>query len=484
MDQAALMKLHGFDFSEISSSQHSNEQIKVLSADKLASEQKSRRLPLITAIVLAILVACLTIVLGVVFGLKHAKSNQSSDEDVNSPSSASNTASSGMIDGGHGGGYNPSNPGSAAVFPVVPDITSCSTAQNNSFISSGIKWNGINLGNWLILERWMNPSYYGFYVPSADTDEWSFCQTLGKQCGPTLEKHWQEWVNRTDIASVSDLGFNLLRIPIGFWAFIDPLPAEPYYKGSQLQNVDRVLSYAQEFNLSVILDLHGLPGSQNGLEHSGQLGPITFFNSSNQARSLDMLDAVLAYVKSSAYKTQIVALEVANEPNVYDASSRAIYKTYLKNGFKKLQDFNQKESTRIVFMFHDGFIGADQYADTFSACDPVVVDYHQYFFNSGTIQAAAQRAMCIGPLRKASPFPLFYGEWSLASGFSGGNATYRQEAFESQAKIYSNSSGSAFWSFKAYNVDGSAQDPTWSVGALASEGAVSNATWDFKNVFC
>ena len=379
-----------------------------------------------------------------------------------------------------GGGHNgvSSSPDSSS---PVRDVA-CSP-PDDSFASTATPWKGVNLGNWLVLERWMNPSYYAFYTGINETDEWSFCQSLQEDCGPVLETHWNEWLTETEISNLAQLGYNLLRVPIGFWAFIQPYAWEPYYKGSQTTQLTRLLSYAKTYNISIIIDLHGLPGSQNGLEHSGHFGSINFFNSTNQERSLVLVDEVLSYIQNSTYQEQIVGLEVANEPNVYDSHDLAIYKTYLTTSYDKLQTMNQATNRNLTMMFHDGFLGSSKFEDVFTTCSSVVVDYHQYFFDTANSLAATQRAICA--VSTASSLRTFYGEWSLSFGYSNDSISWLQSAYETQVKIYDNTTGSAFWSFKVYNTDGTLQNNAWSLTGLIEAGAITaNGTWVNQHDFC
>jgi aryl-phospho-beta-D-glucosidase BglC (GH1 family) len=55
-----------------------------------------------------------------------------------------------------------------------------------------------------------------------------------------------------------------VRIPIGYWAF-DVAPGEPYIQG-QKPYLLNAIGWAAKYNLKVIIDLHGAPGSQNGYE--------------------------------------------------------------------------------------------------------------------------------------------------------------------------------------------------------------------------
>ena len=57
---------------------------------------------------------------------------------------------------------------------------------------------------------------------------------------------------------------NHVRIPIGYWAF-NVAPGEPYISGQQAYLL-QAISWAQTYNLKVIIDLHGAPGSQNGYD--------------------------------------------------------------------------------------------------------------------------------------------------------------------------------------------------------------------------
>ena len=50
------------------------------------------------------------------------------------------------------------------------------------------------------------------------------------------------------------------------------------------------MQWAKELGLNVFIDLHGVPGSQNGWEESGIVGPVGFpDNSSNTDRALKVL---------------------------------------------------------------------------------------------------------------------------------------------------------------------------------------------------
>lgn len=145
---------------------------------------------------------------------------------------------------------------------------------------------GVNLGGWLVSEKWMTPSVYG---GTDATDEWTLCERLGKvQCAKTLGKHWNTFINRTDFQDISNAGLNTVRIPIGYWA-VDLLDFEPYVAG-QFSYLRQAVEWARDLGLGVVISLHGAPGSQNGQSNSGYAEGLQFArNSSNVDRTLKVI---------------------------------------------------------------------------------------------------------------------------------------------------------------------------------------------------
>jgi hypothetical protein len=82
----------------------------------------------------------------------------------------------------------------------------------------------------------------------------------------------------------------------------------------------RLLSLDSEltpFSQSV-LDMHGVPGSQNGEQSSGQLTKNAAFfggdantETSSQLRADEMIKAVIQFVETSPYRSVITGIEVS-----------------------------------------------------------------------------------------------------------------------------------------------------------------------------
>lgn len=185
------------------------------------------------------------------------------------------------------------------------DISTPSSTQtaSNTFASSTLR--GVNLGAWLVLERWMTPDTY------RDTDapdEYTLCLKLGNQAKSRLEKHRENFITTADFHWMKNCGLNAVRLPVGYWALEAP---KPYIESSQYINF--ALDQCQKNGLMLLLDLHGAPGSQNGWDHSGRSGSI------NWAKDPQNIQETLRILESFAQKygnhPALYGIELLNEPS-------------------------------------------------------------------------------------------------------------------------------------------------------------------------
>lgn len=106
-------------------------------------------------------------------------------------------------------------------------------------------------------------------MPYLVVDEWTLTQYLGQDAArKQLKKHWDTWITEQDIARLSKYGINHVRIPIGYWAF-DIEAGEPWVSGA-FDYLLKAISWAQKYDIKVLVDLHGAPGSQVSQKHCYQ----------------------------------------------------------------------------------------------------------------------------------------------------------------------------------------------------------------------
>lgn len=85
-------------------------------------------------------------------------------------------------------------------------------------------------------------------------DEWTLSQNV-PDAESILQSHWSSWASLGDFQKIASNGFNLVRIPIGYWAF-QKFDGDPYIQGAA-DYLDQAIGWARESGLKVWIDLHG-----------------------------------------------------------------------------------------------------------------------------------------------------------------------------------------------------------------------------------
>jgi glucan 1,3-beta-glucosidase len=129
------------------------------------------------------------------------------------------------------------------------------------------KLHGVNLGGWLVLEKWIKPR---LFAGEQAIDEYTLCQALGKdKAAKLLQQHRETWITADDFKWLAVHGINSFRLPVGYRVAEENPPCV-----TGLETMDWAFRMAKANGLSFLLDLHGVPGSQNGWDHSGRQGSL------------------------------------------------------------------------------------------------------------------------------------------------------------------------------------------------------------------
>ena len=147
----------------------------------------------------------------------------------------------------------------------------------------GERINGVNLGNWLVLERWMKP---GIFAASGEADEiWLHRATKSAELEALLTRHRDTYITEADFRNIAAHGCNLVRIPVPYFVFGD-VPGHP----GCTEYLDRAFDWAERTGLKILIDLHTVPGSQNGFDNGGLTGVVRWHRSPRAvAYALDVL---------------------------------------------------------------------------------------------------------------------------------------------------------------------------------------------------
>jgi len=129
----------------------------------------------------------------------------------------------------------------------------------------------------------------------------------------------------------------------------------------------------------VIIDLHGVPGSQNGFDNSGQRMSTPQWQTVDPGatRTLSILNQIQSKYGSSEYDDVVAGIELVNEPLLSELNADDAL-TYEKDGYNQ----QRKTSQSRVVVVEDGFRNPSSYNGWLSSSDNgagnVAIDHHEY----------------------------------------------------------------------------------------------------------
>jgi glucan 1,3-beta-glucosidase len=244
-------------------------------------------------------------------------------------------------------------------------------------------------------------------------DEWTFTQKLGKvEALKRLKQHWNTWVTLSDFRKIQTAGFNVVRIPIGYWAYGD-------FGGQYVQGaapyMDQAITWARQTGLKIIIDLHGAPKSQNGWEHSGHTLPRPGWGDPQSvAWTLQVLKSISKYAQPQ-YQDVVIAIELLNEPLLSSLDPNTV-RAFYTSGYNLIRGISNTP-----IMLHDGFWDPAYWNGFLSwpAAHDVALDHHEYqvfdpYLNS--MSPSAHRAQVCASTKAFADTDKWQvvGEWSAA----------------------------------------------------------------------
>jgi glucan 1,3-beta-glucosidase len=312
------------------------------------------------------------------------------------------------------------------------------------------KIRGVNLGNWLVLERWMCPSLFEGIEGASET---AFMKGFGDEAAERLTAHRDSWITYKDFEYLRDRGINCVRIPIAHWIFGDYPP-----NLGCIEYLDKAFQWANKTNIKILIDMHGAPGSQNGDMHSGLEGIIDWpKDDANIQRTIDVLVKLAQRYKDDK---ALCGIEMLNEPN--HGVPNDILRDYYIRCYRALRKVLDESK---VIVFHDHF-NLESWVDFMQTEEfkNVAVDCHVYqcFAPQEHKYSMMEHIdLQLDDWNKALKnmqkyFKVIVGEWSLAAGaevaFDGKNEVqidaFRRAFASAQLIDYEDLDGWFFWSYK------------------------------------
>lgn len=168
-----------------------------------------------------------------------------------------------------------------------------------------MKIKGVNLGNWLVLEKWMSPA---LFAGTTAEDEYYLPRQLPREVYEArILIHRSEYITERDFVAIKAMGMEAVRIPVPYFIFGD---REPFI--GCIQELDKAFNWAERYGLQILIDLHTAPMGQNGFDNGGICGVCKW------SRNPEEVEFVLSVLERLAkrYGTRkgLWGIEVLNEP--------------------------------------------------------------------------------------------------------------------------------------------------------------------------
>ncbi|CAE7589096.1 exg1 [Symbiodinium sp. CCMP2592] len=328
---------------------------------------------------------------------------------------------------------------------------------------------GVNLGGWLVLEKWMAPDL--FAVASSAEDEWTLLSSGGAEAREAVREFRRTFITEQDIRWLkTEGGIDAVRLPVGYWCLDEYAKGTPYLSTQHL--VDALFGWAERYGLKVLLDLHGMSGSQNGEHHSGQSGKVNWLEPRHREKNLEIVRAVaarwghrkallgLGLGNEVAEKEQTVMDRVASMVSCFTPEYPRSYWVEVARFYAEAAELVEPLLHRDVLLVLDTCWDIDRWTldKLHGVSGRIVVDYHHYQCmtdEAGSVEEHLQTEELSKILVEQDfrPFPVILGEFSLAlkpeaEGYQS-RSNWPQQFFQRQVGLAEKHTfGWFFWNYK------------------------------------
>jgi endoglucanase len=308
---------------------------------------------------------------------------------------------------------------------------------------------GVNLGGWFIMEKWMCPLDSGS-LP----DTYSVIQTLDNRFGVATEQsliagYQQNWITTTDLDNIRNAGFNVVRVPV-WWGQFYPLNnvSNAGWRSDAFTELDWLVNAASSRGIYVIIDMHGVVGSQSTSGDTGQQNLNQYWSNSNdQGNTAFMWWQIASHYKGNA---TVAGYDLINEPTGAP-NNQAVWTAY-NNLYNSVRS---ADPGHMIFM--EGAFNQwnwsmlpppSQYGWT-----NVVYQMHEYQFNGSQAQVEAGSTNQVNDFKNHSSWnvPGYIGEFN--------DFGYGSSAWQFSLNAYNN--GGLSWTMWAHKATHGLNPDSW-----------------------
>ena len=340
-----------------------------------------------------------------------------------------------------------------------------------------MKFRGANLGNWLVLEKWMGTSPLS--SAKSEDDRGLIDEFDPEELALALERHRSTYITEFDFVWMAQSNIDLVRIPVPYYLF------GTEHHAACVEHLDNAFMWAERWGLKVLVDLHTVPLSQNAFDNGGYMGLCAW--AQDPARIDFAIDVLEKIARRYAGNAALWGIEALNEP-----ASEFVLNMNLKNygadypervarskviSRETLLDFYDRVYQRlrpivgpeVALVYHDQFdlaswdelLPEDRYEN-------IVIDTHMYlnfndfgFKSFDVAEYQAKIAEFADQVRAAAKHhQVLVGEWCLGNHSphkkeldDEGKRDFYRALSDAQLDAWDEGIGGCYWSYRVDDPD-------------------------------
>ena len=304
---------------------------------------------------------------------------------------------------------------------------------------------GTNAGGWLVQENWMNPTNASDQKTMMTTLANRFGTSKRDELVSTYENNY--WTTQ-DFDNCAEMGMSVIRLPFTYMNLCDD---NGNLKSNAFDRLDWFVQNCSQRGMYVILDMHGAFGSQNGMDHSGEIndGKQLYYNQSNKDKTLNLWKKIAEHFKGNP---AVAAYDILNEPGIKAAATYSLHWDFYNEIYNTIRS---KDSNHIIIMEScwdaDNLPRPSQYGWTNEA-----YEYHYYPWsaqNSSDAQKSYFSSKVSDIANHNYGVPTFVGEFTCfeqAEGWKAAMSTFNSQGWHWTTWSYK-VTGNSSWGIYNHN---------------------------------
>ena len=241
---------------------------------------------------------------------------------------------------------------------------------------------------------------------------------------------------------------SVIRLPFTYMNLCDD---NGNLKSNAFDRLDWFVQNCSQRGMYVILDMHGAFGSQNGMDHSGEIndGKQLYYNQSNKDKTLNLWKKIAEHFKGNP---AVAAYDILNEPGIKAAATYSLHWDFYNEIYNTIRS---KDSNHIIIMEScwdaDNLPRPSQYGWT-----NVAYEYHYYPWsaqNSSDAQKSYFSSKVSDIANHNYGVPTFVGEFTCfeqAEGWKAAMSTFNGQGWHWTTWSYK-VTGNSSWGIYNHN---------------------------------